>query len=146
MKHLLLSALMASAAIFLPVSCTPYPELPPPVPGPDVAQNRPVDPAEKVRAEQERARRQQEQAVASGQGGSRATEDRPVIEERVEDPEPPRPEPKPQIQVARPVPGKPGFVFSPFNNKIIDVKDFPSGTLVRDPNYPEAEKKYFRVP
>ncbi len=44
------------------------------------------------------------------------------------------------------VPGKDGFVFSPYNNKIIDVRDMPSGTLVSDPTYPESEKKYFRVP
>ncbi len=47
---------------------------------------------------------------------------------------------------ANPVPGKEGFVFSPFNNKLVDVRDIPSGTLVQDPTYPAAEKKYFRVP
>lgn len=44
------------------------------------------------------------------------------------------------------VPGKEGFVFSPYNNKLVDVRDIPSGTLVQDPTYPAAEKKYFRVP
>ena len=48
--------------------------------------------------------------------------------------------------VASEVPGKPGFVLSPFNNKIIDVRDIPSGTLVADPTYPPSERKYFRVP
>lgn len=47
---------------------------------------------------------------------------------------------------ANPVPGKEGFVFSPYNNKLVDVRDIPSGTLVMDPTYPAAEKKYFRVP
>lgn len=47
---------------------------------------------------------------------------------------------------ANPVPGKTGFVFSPYNNKMVDVRDIPSGTLVRDPTYPEADKKFFRVP
>ncbi|MDE0836715.1 MAG: hypothetical protein OSA84_10230 [Akkermansiaceae bacterium] len=47
---------------------------------------------------------------------------------------------------ATPVPGKEGFVFSPYNNKLVDVRDIPSGTLVQDPTYPAAEKKYFRVP
>ena len=65
-------------------------------------------------------------------------------------PEPPKPEPpKPSptsIPTARPVPGKPGFVFSPFNNQPIDVTDFASGNLVADPRYPLAERKYFRVP
>lgn len=47
---------------------------------------------------------------------------------------------------ANPVPGKEGFVFSPYNNKLVDVRDIPSGTLVMDPTYPASEKKYFRVP
>ncbi|MEN9990380.1 MAG: hypothetical protein RLZZ224_82 [Verrucomicrobiota bacterium] len=48
--------------------------------------------------------------------------------------------------VAEPVPGKAGFVFSPFNNKILDVRGITSGTLVADPQYPRDDKKYFRVP
>ena len=47
---------------------------------------------------------------------------------------------------ANKVPGKEGFVFSPFNNKVIDVRDIPSGTLVQDPTYPASEMKRFRVP
>ncbi len=48
--------------------------------------------------------------------------------------------------VAIPVPGKDGFVFSPYNNKVIDVKGFRTGTLVADPTYPLSERKFFRVP
>jgi hypothetical protein len=48
--------------------------------------------------------------------------------------------------VANSVPGKPGFVFSPYTNQIIDVIDIPQGTLVADPNFPAQEKKFFRVP
>jgi hypothetical protein len=44
------------------------------------------------------------------------------------------------------VKGKVGFVMSPFNDKIIDVRDLPPGTLVADSTYPSEEKKYFRVP
>lgn len=53
---------------------------------------------------------------------------------------------KPEYSYASKVPGKDGFVFSPYNNKVVDVRDIPSGTLVQDPTYPAAEKKYFRVP
>ena len=60
-------------------------------------------------------------------------------------PEPPPP-PKESVPVARSVPGRPGFVFSPFNTKLIDVQGIPSGRLVADPHYPASEKKYFRVP
>ncbi len=48
--------------------------------------------------------------------------------------------------VAEPVPGQPGFVKSPYNGKIVDVKGIPPGTLVADPTYPAEEKKHFRVP
>jgi hypothetical protein len=48
--------------------------------------------------------------------------------------------------VAKAVPGQPGFVFSPFNNKIVDVSGITSGTLIADPQFPEAEKKHFRAP
>jgi len=60
-------------------------------------------------------------------------------------------QPKPKAEkkdypFANPVPGKDGFVFSPYNNKVVDVRDIPSGTLVQDPTYPQSDKKYFRVP
>ncbi len=55
-------------------------------------------------------------------------------------------EPKRDYAVANKVPGKEGFVFSPYNNKVVDVRDIASGTLVTDPTYPTAEKKFFRVP
>jgi TPR repeat protein/serine/threonine protein kinase len=44
------------------------------------------------------------------------------------------------------VPQKEGFVLSPYNNKLVDVRNVPSGTLMQDPTYPASEKKYFRVP
>lgn len=83
--------------------------------------------------------------------------DKPVPRESVSDgdnqrarprPRPPKPEkpPVPEIPVAKPTPGKEGFVFSPFNNQIVDVRDIPSGTLVADPTFPVEEKKFFRVP
>ena len=86
----------------------------------------------------------------------------PVIQKTpISSPAPPSPVPPPQvpppspasekpgpltIPVARPIPGKEGVVFSPFNNKPIDVKGYASGTLVADPTFPLEEKKYFRVP
>lgn len=63
------------------------------------------------------------------------------------DPQPrPKPEPPVKYPVAQAVPGRPGFVFSPYNNKVIEVSGIASGTLVTDPHFPAAEKKYFRVP
>lgn len=66
-------------------------------------------------------------------GGETTTPDKPV-------------EKRGDYAFANPVPGKEGFVFSPYNNKLVDVRDIPSGTLVQDPTYPASEKKYFRVP
>jgi hypothetical protein len=44
---------------------------------------------------------------------------------------------------ASPVPDKPGFVYSPYDPKyLIDVRGFPPGTQVTDPN----SGKVFRVP
>ncbi len=51
-----------------------------------------------------------------------------------------------EYPVAMKAPGKEGYVLSPFNNKLIDVKGMPSGQLVSDPTYPESAKKFFRVP
>jgi len=48
--------------------------------------------------------------------------------------------------VAHPAPGKVGYVLSPYNQKLILVRGIPSGTEVRDPASPDANKKYFRVP
>lgn len=119
-------------------SCTPYDDTPPPTPSIDVAQNEPaaemVDPATDP-----------DPSLAGGIGTALDAA-APNIPTRTDDPTPNKPGPKPNMQVARPVPGKPGFVFSPFNNKLIDVKGIPSGTLVQDPTYSPEEKKYFRVP
>ncbi len=48
--------------------------------------------------------------------------------------------------IALSVPGKFGFVFSPYGNKVVDVRDIPSGTLVQDPTFTGAGNGYFRVP
>lgn len=134
MKAVLSATTVVAAAVI--ASCTPYEPTPPPTPGPDVAQNDPnaEDPATEP-----------DPSLAGGTGTAEETTT-PTVPTRTDDPTPPKPDPKPSMQVARPVPGKPGFVFSPFNNKLIDVKGIPSGTLVQDPTYPPEEKKYFRVP
>jgi hypothetical protein len=47
------------------------------------------------------------------------------------------------LPYARPVPDKPGFVYSPFDEKfVIDVRGFPPGTVVNDPH----ASKPFRIP
>lgn len=61
-------------------------------------------------------------------------------------PKPPTEPKHTDYAVANKVPGKDGFVFSPYNNKVVDVRDIPKGTLVQDPTYTGAGKGYFRVP
>jgi len=50
------------------------------------------------------------------------------------------------LPVAKAVAGQPGFVLSPFSNKIVDVRGLPAGTRVLDPNYPKEQRRYFRLP
>jgi hypothetical protein len=57
----------------------------------------------------------------------------------------PKPEPVP-YPVAVAVEGSPGYVTSPYSDKIVDVRGIPGGTLVQDPMFPASDKKYFRVP
>lgn len=52
----------------------------------------------------------------------------------------------PSHPVAEAVPGQTGFVLSPHNRSVVDVRGLPPGTLVQDPGFPASEKKYFRVP
>lgn len=68
------------------------------------------------------------------------------LETKTDLPKPPIEEKRTDYAFANKVPGKEGFVFSPYNNKIVDVRDIPSGTLVQDPTYTGAGKGYFRVP
>lgn len=51
-----------------------------------------------------------------------------------------------EVPVASAVPGKPGFVISPYSKKIIDVTGLEVGALVADPHFPAEDKKYFLVP
>ncbi len=49
------------------------------------------------------------------------------------------------IPLARPVPGRPGCVFNPFNQNIVDVEGIPSGTKVVDP-LDKDKTHVFKVP
>ncbi|HEV7869135.1 MAG TPA: hypothetical protein VGO90_15715 [Chthoniobacteraceae bacterium] len=72
----------------------------------------------------------------------------PAPEPVVTDDPPPAPVPAPpvrgEIPYAKPVPGRPGLVTSPFEpyKGFIDVRGYPPGTEVKDPN----SDKTFLVP
>jgi hypothetical protein len=46
----------------------------------------------------------------------------------------------------KPVPGKAGFIFSPYDNKIIDVTGLKPGEIVTDPTAPAGEVRYIKIP
>ncbi len=126
------------------VSCYPVPDKPRgPKPNPNSAagtvtsqdQMKIQEQRDKMKAA-EKKKREAEQAANEMTDGptDTTTTDKPVTEKKAD------------YAFANPVPGKEGFVFSPYNNKLVDVRDIPSGTLVQDPTYPASEKKYFRVP
>lgn len=129
----------ATLALF---SCYPYPEPPPrEQKRPDATSVSDLE-QQKIKDQRDRmkeAQKREEQAQANS--NSNATQSG-AIDTTV----PPKPAEKKKVDTAQPVPGKPGFVFSPFNNKVIDVRGMPSGTLVADPTYDASEKKHFRVP
>jgi hypothetical protein len=55
------------------------------------------------------------------------------------------PENDPNYPVAVAIPGKPGFVFNPYTNGVVDVRDIPSKALVKDPQDPD-KSHIFRLP
>jgi len=102
-------------------------------------------------ADQQKLQAQREELKKKEELAKKESTTTPPVENRdtappIEAPKPPVEEKKPDIPVANKVPSKEGYVFSPFNNKLIDVRGIPSGTLVADPTYPESAKKHFRVP
>ena len=121
-------------------SCYPYPE--PPQGGPRHPEQTVTSP-EQQKIEEQRKRLKEEQAALEKKKQEEATGTLPSDPTA---PTKPPTEKKQDYPFATSVPGKEGFVFSPYNNKVVDVRDIPKGTLVQDPTYPAAEKKYFRVP
>jgi len=135
------SYLLIPAGITLLASCYPLPDAPPSsAAAPQSEQSLSSEEQLKIQEQRDRMREEAERLEKQQQQAGRSTE-------RLETP-PPTPEPtrRSDYPFATPVPGKEGFVFSPYNNKVVDVRDIPSGTLVQDPTYPPADKKYFRVP
>jgi len=112
------------------------------------AQQQKQKTAEQTKREQEDALREK-QREETGQAGTQSEMPRETAGPQNTTPSNTSPPSEPRrtdYPFANKVPGKDGFVFSPYNNKVVDVRDIPSGTLVQDPTYPASEKKYFRVP
>jgi hypothetical protein len=156
---LLYSLLAVSCTILVP-SCIPYDENGHPIKQKKPTNHAVTDPkqqeleakrevlrnnelARKIDLEARGRDKQSENSTSNVDGGSitQKTETAETAELATKPKSPPKNHP-----VAAAVPGKEGFVFSPFNNKVVDVRNIASGTLVADPQYPASEKKHFRVP
>jgi hypothetical protein len=128
------------------VSCYPYPPNHPKKRAGKSQEKPPTAEQMKLKQEEEAKKKAAEEEMKMKEAAERGmTEDPGTVTPPSEGPKPVEPKSN-DYPFANKVPGKEGFVFSPFNNKVVDVRDIPSGTLVQDPTYPASEKKYFRVP
>ena len=132
---------LASAGVCLFTSCYPLPD------DPRQQRPKPGQPGEPTLTSEEQQKIQEQRDRMKEEA---ARIEQPQAQQPPATPNTPAPPQEPARRTdypfATPIPGKAGFVFSPYNNKMVDVRDIPSGTLVQDPTYPPAEKKYFRVP
>jgi len=141
-----LSTTIAAFACMILVSCYPYNETqnrrktgkPPQKSITSPEQQKIQGERDKLKAKQEL--KTKEELAETPPSTANDTETKPEL------PKPQGEEKRTDYAFANKVPGKEGFVFSPYNNKIVDVRDIPSGTLVQDPTYTGAGKGYFRVP
>lgn len=125
-------------------SCYPIPDEPRgPRESQQAAQNSSITSQDQQKIRAQRDRLKERDKNKENKIAERNTD--PTPERESSTPKPKEPATK-DYAFANPVPGKEGFVFSPYNQKLVDVRDIPSGTLVQDPTYPASEKKYFRVP
>ncbi|HEX7260523.1 MAG TPA: hypothetical protein VF258_01795 [Luteolibacter sp.] len=142
-----LSSIIATLGCVLLASCYPYDES---------KHKQPTQPTKQktvTTPEQQKIQEQRDQLKAAEEAKKKEEElKNPVAENpgttnpTTDAPKPPTEEKRTDYAVANKVPGKEGYVFSPYNNKLVDVRDIPSGTLVQDPTYTGAGKGYFRVP
>jgi hypothetical protein len=147
--NLRLSSLAAcfSAALF--ASCTPYNEHQGKKPTQKPAEKTVSSPEQQKLQAQRDAMKEKEKQATKTEGEVKPTPTEAAGGTTAPSnptPTPPVEEKRQEYKFANKVPGKDGFVFSPYNNKVVDVRDIPSGTLVQDPTYTGAGKGYFRVP
>ncbi len=144
MKLQLPSALAAAVCVLL-ASCYPYPENPQRKTANQAPQKSTVEQT-KLKEEADLKKKQEEALKTTPEGTANNPSESPRETTPPTNPTPPVEPKRTDYAFANKVPGKDGFVFSPYNNKVVDVRDIPSGTLVQDPTYPASEKKFFRVP
>ena len=128
-------------------ACAPYPPYPGQGTNQAQAQAKPV-----VKTPQQTAADEKQRQIAESRRRLEREEARRLKNESQEsqrsNPTTPKTQPKPtkpKYPSATAVPGKPGFVFNPYTQNIVDVKGIGSGKLVRDPEDNNPAHK-FRVP
>jgi hypothetical protein len=140
----------AALGCVLFASCTPFNEQQNKKPTRKPAQKTATT-AEQQKVQEQRDLMKQKEELAKKETPANPTPETPAetltqTTPPTQTPTPPVEEKRAEYKLANKVPGKDGFVFSPYNNKVVDVRDIPSGTLVQDPTYTGAGKGYFRVP
>ncbi|BCU79064.1 hypothetical protein [Luteolibacter sp. LG18] len=146
-SRLLLGVAALSGSLL--VSCTVYPEHGGPGKKGQQPQQTVLSPEQQeLQKKRDELKKKEEELKKKEEEANKTAENLSKPEGGTTEPTQPKPkqENKKDYPFANPVPGKEGFVFSPYNNKMVDVRDIPSGTLVQDPTYQSGEKKYFRVP
>lgn len=120
MKRLLVPASLAATFTLL-TACDTTPQRPPPKKPGGFHQTTPTPPPD-------------EPSEPSEPSEPRKP-DKPTVNEPVVNPVPEQPKVVGELQYGKNVPGKPGFVTSPFSpySGYIDVRGFPPGTEVKDP-------------
>lgn len=141
-----LTTVLAALSCAICASCYPYDESQDRKPGPTPAQKT-VSSADQQKVKEQRDRMKEKNELKKSEELPQDTASTTTTTTTSSDtPKLPVAEKRSEYSVAGKVPGKDGFVFSPYNNKVVDVRDIPTGTLVQDPTYTGAGKGYFRVP
>lgn len=140
----------AALGCVLFASCTPFNEQQNKKPAQKPAQKT-ATAAEQQKIQEQRDLMKQKEELAKKEAAANTPPETPAdtaaqTTPPTQTPTPPVEERRADYKFANKVPGKDGFVFSPYNNKVVDVRDIPKGTLVQDPTYTGAGKGYFRVP
>jgi hypothetical protein len=143
MKIQIFTGFIAAFCVLL-TSCYPYPENPQRKKANQASQRKTAE--EQAKIKEQEALKKQEEELKKTQETTGTTTQPGTTDPATPPPPPPVEQKRTDYPFANKVPGKEGFVLSPYNNKVVDVRDMPSGTLAQDPYYPASEKKYFRVP
>ncbi len=148
------TCLAAAGLIATLASCSPY-QAPPIPPGPlDPGLNPTRNIEETASQTTENAKRKATKEVVRKKKAARevAETKRKEVNESINETVKkvtPKPIAKPKVPtfpVAKKVPGRDGFVYSPYDNTVIDVRTVPAGKLVKNPKDSSGAKRYFRVP